>query len=277
MPPVERRSPSSPPRFTRTRSLSILIGSLSLPGRLGMPCEGTVRRVIAGAVAAAPAPVVRRRPAQHRRSTALWQALRGGRACAAVRFDFASDDIAACAPQAVAAIDLLPAGRAVVRRRLLVRRASSPSTVRRRARRRLGAGRAGRRQRAGRRSPPTRGRSSCCVPEHDQFCADAPERSTGWEATDRRAGRRRRPLPRRRDREGRRAGRRLAQRWPDGDAGGGHGRLGLGDGVLAEVEDRRRQHGVGAALERRPRRGARACRRRRWRSPARRRRRRRPG
>ena len=30
---------------------------------------------------------------------------------------------------------------------------------------------------------------------------------------------------------------------------GGHGGLGLGDGVLAEVEDRRRQHGVGAAVE----------------------------
>ena len=35
----------------------------------------------------------------------------------------------------------------------------------------------------------------------------------------------------------------------DGDASGCHQRLGLGDGVLAEVEDRRRQHGIGAALE----------------------------
>src|SRR4051812_43479112 len=29
-----------------------------------------------------------------------------------------------------------------------------------------------------------------------------------------------------------------------GDAAGGHGRLGLADGVLAEVEDRRGEHGV---------------------------------
>ncbi len=36
--------------------------------------------------------------------------------------------------------------------------------------------------------------------------------------------------------------------WPDGDAGGGQRRLGLGHRVLAEVEDRRRQHGVGAAV-----------------------------
>ena len=56
-----------------------------------------------------------------------------------------------------------------------------------------------------------------------------------------------------------------------GDAGRGHQRLGLGDRVLAEVEDRGRQHGVGAALDARRRPGARACRRRRWRSPGRRR------
>ena len=40
-----------------------------------------------------------------------------------------------------------------------------------------------------------------------------------------------------------------AQGRSDGHASGGHQRLGLGDGVLAEVEDRCRQHGVGAALD----------------------------
>jgi alpha/beta superfamily hydrolase len=41
--------------------------------------------------------------------TALWDALRAAEA-AAVRFDFASDDVTACAAQAVAAIDDLPSG-----------------------------------------------------------------------------------------------------------------------------------------------------------------------
>ena len=35
---------------------------------------------------------------------------------------------------------------------------------------------------------------------------------------------------------------------PDDDAGGGHDRLGLGDGVLAEVEDRGGQDGVGTSV-----------------------------
>ena len=42
----------------------------------------------------------------------------------------------------------------------------------------------------------------------------------------------------------------------DRDAGGGHDRLGLGHGVLAEVEDRRGQHRVGAARAARRRPGA---------------------
>ena len=54
---------------------------------------------------------------------------------------------------------------------------------------------------------------------------------------------------------------------------GGHGGLGLADGVLAEVEDRRGQHRVGVRRRARRRPGGRACRRRRERSPARRRRR----
>ena len=41
----------------------------------------------------------------------------------------------------------------------------------------------------------------------------------------------------------------VSSRRTDRDPPRGHQRLGLGDGVLAEVEDRRRQHGVGTALD----------------------------
>ena len=53
------------------------------------------------------------------------------------------------------------------------------------------------------------------------------------------------------------------------DAGRGHQRLGLGDRVLAEVEDRGRQHGVGAALDDALDEVLERARRRRWRSPGR--------
>ena len=62
----------------------------------------------------------------------------------------------------------------------------------------------------------------------------------------------------------------------DGDAGGGEGGFGVGDRVLAEVEDAGGEHGVGAALDHALDEVLRACRRRRWRPPARGRRRRPP-
>src|SRR5262245_24240895 len=42
---------------------------------------------------------------------------------------------------------------------------------------------------------------------------------------------------------------RTLARWPHRQAAAGEEVLGLGDGVLAVMEDRRREHGVGAGLE----------------------------
>ena len=185
------------------------------------------------------------------------------------------------------------AGATARARRLVVRR-RRVADRRRRAARRLVPDRAAaaascrRRVVARRRTIPRPKRLA--VPEHDQFRPpDAAREVTADWVEHHRRGRRRAPTtsssaarPRsptaarapssaelsRTDASGRRA---------DDDAGGGHDGLGLADGVLAEVEDRRGQHRVGAALDDARRPGARACRRRRWRSPGRRRRRRPPG
>ena len=102
-----------------------------------------------------------------------------------------------------------------------------------------------------------------------------PARNRGLERDRGRGGHRCRSLPGRRDRLASRIGWRRGSAGsvlPNRDPGRGHDRLGLRDGVLGEVEDRRGEDGVGVARRRCRRRGDRACRRRRSRSPGRRRR-----
>ena len=175
---------------------------------------------------------------------------------AAVRFDFASNDIGRGVAEAAEALDLLPADVAVDGRRLLLRRVRGGHVVHERVdgwalvAPPFGSISSG----AGEPIAADARPKLLLAAAHDQFCPPSTARKhvESWAATELEevpgadhflggaTGAGRRPVDR------------LAQPvsiLPDGDAGGGHDRLGLGDGVLAEVEDRRGQDGVGAALD----------------------------